>query len=101
MTNDFTLIYFNIWLETFLDCLLDSSQRLISVGEQRAEGLRLTAVQKQIIGVVRSYGSATRERIATESGINLSTVKYNLSVLATRGHLKREGGGRTTSYRLV
>ncbi len=91
----------NIWLEYFLDTLLGASQSLLSLTERQVSSSRLTTVQRQIIDVIKSNGSATREKIVTETGINLSTVKYNLSVLANRGHLKRDGGGRSTSYRLL
>jgi Fic family protein len=91
----------NIWLELFLDTLILASNRLMDTSERNVSSARLTSVQRKIIEVIKSNGSATREKIVTETGINLSTVKYNLSVLASRGHLKRDGGGRTTSYRLL
>ncbi len=91
----------NIWLEFFLDMLVHASQHLLAVTERTVSNARLSQVQRRIIDVIKSSGSATRERIVTETGINLSTVKYNLSVLASRGHLRRDGGGRSTSYRLL
>ena len=91
----------NIWLEFFLDMLVLASQNLLTLTERTVSSARLSSVQRRIIDVIKSSGSATREKIVTETGINLSTVKYNLSVLASRGHLKRDGGGRSTSYRLL
>ena len=91
----------NIWLEFFLDTLIQASNALLDFSERTVNTSRLTGVQRKIMDVVKTNGSATRERIVTETGINLSTVKYNLSVLASRGHLKRDGGGRTTSYRVL
>lgn len=87
-----------IWIEFYLETLCHSAAKALRLCETQLDLSRLSTVQKQILGVVRDHGSATRERIATETGINLSTVKYNLSVLSSKGHLKRQGGGRTTSY---
>lgn len=91
----------NSWLELFLDSLLDCVAELRSSSERTITEAALTSIQKRIIDVVRTNGSVTRERIISETGINVSTVKYNLSVLAMKGHLRREGGGRTTSYRVM
>lgn len=91
----------NVWLELFLDTLIASSNALLDISERQVSSARLTNVQRKIMDVIKANGSATRERIVTETGINLSTVKYNLSVLASKGHLKRDGGGRTTSYRVL
>ncbi len=91
----------NVWLEFFLDSLLDTLEKLIGEHEKMEQTTRLTTVQRRIIDVVKIHGNATREKIAQHTGINLSTVKYNLSILADKGQLKREGGGRTTSYRVL
>jgi Fic family protein len=91
----------NVWLEFFLDSVLQTSETLLHRAEHTVNLSQLTSVQRKIIDVVKTNGSVTRERIVTETGINLSTIKYNLSVLASRGHLKRDGGGRTTSYRVL
>lgn len=88
----------NIWLEFFLEALVLAANNLSDLVEKGVEEQRLTRTQRNIIEIVRSRGPVTRETIVTESGINLSTVKYNLSVLSARGYLKRTGGGRTTSY---
>src|SRR5262249_34865675 len=89
---------FNIWLEFFLEALVSATDQLSETVEKGVEEQRLTRTQKNIIEIIRTRGPVTRETIVTESGINLATVKYNLSVLSARGYLKRKGGGRTTSY---
>jgi hypothetical protein len=86
------------WLELFYEVLIEASSAAVVGSEQQFRELRLTRTQQNIIEIVKTHGSATRETIVTESGINLSTVKYNLSVLSAKGHLRRYGGGRTTSY---
>ena len=91
----------NSWLEFFLQALCVGCQELESVSELTVRQSRLSSIQRDIIEVIRSNGTATRERIVKDTGINISTVKYNLAVLSARGHLKREGGGRSTSYRLL
>jgi Fic family protein len=91
----------NIWLEFFLQALCDSCSQLEEQSNSNLKFARLSSTQKEIIDAIRNSGSATREQIVQDTGINISTVKYNLSILATRGHLKRVGGGRTTSYSLV
>ena len=91
----------NIWLELFADSLREASESVLSDGEKQTEARRLTFVQKRIIEVVKNHGSVSRDKIVNETGINLSTIKYNLSVLADKGHLKRDGGGRGTSYTIL
>lgn len=90
-----------MWLEFFCAALQESAQRLLAFGDRRLSTERLTSVQKRILDVIRSHGPISREHIVSQTGINLSTVKYNLGVLSGRGHLMRLGGGRTTSYRLL
>lgn len=91
----------NVWLECFTELLTFSVQSLLKAHAEKEERTRLTNVQKLIIGVVKNHGTVTRERIAEDTGINLSTVKYNLSVLTERGQITREGGGRSTRYRVI
>ena len=91
----------NIWLDFFLDTLIETTENLWQSCRRDEQLARLSGIQRQIIEVIKEHGSVTRERIATETGINLSTVKYNLSVLSERGHLRRQGGGRTTSYTVL
>lgn len=88
----------NSWLEFFLETLLESANELQRSLQRSNLYARLTTVQKQIIEAVKTNGAASRDHISRETGINLSTVKYNLTVLSRRGHLKRQGGGRTTNY---
>lgn len=87
-----------IWIEFFLDALLCSIEQLVEASRNRTNEAKLTDVQRRIVDAVRNLGSATRDRISSETGINLSTVKYHLTILAAKGHLKREGCGRSTSY---
>ncbi len=91
----------NTWLEFFLDTMLSAGKALQHESELSFSRSRLSKVQEQILTVVKAHGSVTRDRVSKETGINLNTVKYNLSVLAQRGHLRRNGGGRTTNYSLI
>lgn len=88
----------NMWLEFFLGCLSELAAEVLHRHTRHLTQTGLTVVQKQILSVVRNHGVVSRERIVAETGILLSTVKYNLSVLTERGHLQRIGNGRTTSY---
>lgn len=90
-----------IWLEFFSGALQQAAERLLAFGDRRISTERLTSVQKRILEVIKSHGPVSRERIVSHTGLNLSTIKYNLGVLSERGHLRRHGGGRTTSYRLL
>lgn len=90
----------NIWLEFLATSLLELSEETLAREEGKRHAMRLTSVQRRIIEVVRDCGPTTRETIVEQTGLNLSTVKYNLGVLNERGHLARQGGGRSTSYRV-
>ncbi len=100
-TANSTWATINIWLEFFAESLNLAVEELLSAQQQSEETNRLTSVQKRILSVVQASGAATREKIARDTGINISTVKYNLAVLSERGQLKREGGGRGTTYRVL
>lgn len=91
----------NIWLEFFLDALISCREKLLSNTKKQLDFFRLTDVQQRIVDVVKNTGVASREKIVVETGINVSTVKYNLTVLAAKGQLKRDGNGRTTSYSII
>ncbi len=88
----------NIWLEFFFESLALAAEELVSDSLKRTDADHLTTAQKQILELVKNHGAATREAIARQTGLNVSTVKYNLSVLSEKGHLQRHGGGRSTSY---
>lgn len=88
----------NAWLEFFLESLTIACSELLDSLDKSVDDLRLTDVQKQIVEVVRENGPVSRDTIASKTGINVSTIKYNLGVLSERGHLRRQGGGRSTSY---
>lgn len=91
----------NAWLEFFFEALIGAASTLAENYEFRSQRARLTPTQERILELAALHGSISRERVVAETGINLSTVKYNLAALAEMGHLRKEGGGRTTSYRLI
>lgn len=90
-----------LWVEFFVRTLLKCAEDAVSAEERYTNQAVLTETQKQILEVIKNHGAVTRERVVSETGINLSTVKYNLSLLKERGHLKREGGGRSTYYTIL
>ncbi len=89
----------HVWLEFLFKTILESALETTSLHNKQFSEALLSETQRKILETVRTHGVLNRERVVTETGINLSTVKYNLSLLAQRGHLVREGGGRSTSYR--
>lgn len=91
----------NSWLEFFVQIQLKCVESLVEEVTSRSRDQQLNSTQRMIIEVIRDRGIASREAIASASGINVSTVKYNLAVLSRRGLLAREGGGRTTTYKLI
>ena len=91
----------NHWLEFFLSALEQCCRTLQERSKSLDKNSRLTPVQQDIVEVVRSHGSASRDLIVSSTGINTSTVKYNLSLLAAHGVLRRSGGGRSTSYTAI
>lgn len=90
----------NVWLEFFLETLCAACESLEADARSSFEPIALTSVQRKILEVVERRGCVSREQIVLDTGINVSTVKYNLSQLARRGRLLRDGAGRTTSYRV-
>ena len=91
----------NVWLEFFLETLLNSLEDTIKNFETERSKKSLTSNQKRILEFIKISGSSNREMIAEKTGIKVSTIKYNLSVLTTKGFLLRSGKGRATSYRVI
>ena len=90
----------NVWLEFFTSRLLECGVNCYKNEALSANINALSPTQKKILEIIKREGAVSREKVVTETGISSSTVKYNLSQLADRGHLKREGNGRATNYRL-
>jgi Fic family protein len=90
-----------IWLEFFLKTVLETASEVTKNHTQQLSESLLSDTQRKIIEAIRTHGTLNREKVVTETGINLSTVKYHLSLLAEKGHLIREGGGRSTCYRAL
>lgn len=88
----------NIWLEFFLEILILSKDKMANTREQIVAEYRMTDVQKKMFQVIQNEGSLCRSKIVSLTGINVSTIKYNLGVLTKKGLLKQTGGGRSTSY---
>ncbi len=91
----------NAWLELFLGLLSQSAEDLLRECGWEAQRLGLTDTQLAVLAAVREFGTATRDRVSTETGIALSTVKYSLGVLTARGFVRRNGAGRTTNYSAI
>ena len=87
-----------VWLEYFTETLRRTCRSILDYRKKRTQLGQLTSVQRLIVEVVQLKGAASRDAIARETGINVATVKYNLTVLTQKGRLRRHGGGRTTSY---
>ena len=90
----------NAWLEFFASKLFECAANCFEIEKDLADLNSLSLTQKKILEIIRRDGVVSREKVVIETGISSSTVKYNLSQLAERGHLKREGNGRATNYRL-
>jgi len=86
----------NIWLEFFTECLHQSLLQARSLAQKKLR--LLPSSQLEIVRVIKSRGSASREQIVRDTGLKTATVKYNLSQLAEKGLLFRTGGGRSTSW---
>jgi Fic family protein len=91
----------NIWLEFFLETLHESVSKLLEESQTIQRTKRLTEVQQQLLASIRHHGFARRELLSKETGIKLSTVKYNLSVLQSRGLIQLIGAGRTAGYQVA
>jgi len=90
----------NVWLEFFLAAIGACVEEAVATELEAADFSLLTPTQQSIVEAVRLLGSATREQIADSSGVNVSTVKYNLGVLLEKKVLQRYGRGRTTNYQV-
>lgn len=90
----------NAWIEFFSSKLFECATNCFEQDQTIADFNALSATQKRILEIIKREGVVSRERVVSETGISSSTIKYNLSQLAERGHLRREGQGRATNYRL-
>lgn len=90
----------NVWFEFFFDATLEATRNLKEIGETLLDETRLTEIQRKILDVLKSRGTASREHLVTETGIVISTLKYNLNILQERGLVKKDGRSRSTHYRI-
>ncbi|HMO17679.1 MAG TPA: winged helix-turn-helix transcriptional regulator [Oligoflexia bacterium] len=90
----------NIWLELFLKNVFHAALETAgNIGIKTPVNAPLSETQLRILEVIKNHGSLSRDKLVIETGISPSTIKYNLGLLAEKGHLIREGGGRSTYYR--
>ena len=90
----------NFWLEFYLETLIDALKESSEI-QRRTSNIKPNLNQQKILNFVERIGLAKREEIVSATGINIATVKYNLSVLTQRGNLKKAGKGKACSYSLV
>jgi Fic family protein len=89
------------WLVFFLRALKEQKRRLAVKMEREKNTLAiLSELSVKILDRVREHGRVATRDMVRESGASPNTLKATFSALVKKGLLAREGGGRSTWYRL-
>jgi len=89
------------WMLFFLRALREQKRRLAVKVEREKNALApLSALAVQILDHARDHGRVTTSGMVREAGASPNTLKAIFTSLVQKGLLAREGGGRSTWYRL-
>ena len=89
------------WMLFFLRALREQKRRLAVKVEREKNALApLSALAVQILDHVRDHGRVATSDMVREAGASPNTLKAAFTSLVQKGLLAREGGGRSTWYRL-
>jgi len=89
------------WMLFFLRALREQKRRLAVKVEREKNALApLSALAVQILDHARDHGRVTTSGMVREAGASPNTLKATFTSLVQKGLLAREGGGRSTWYRL-
>ncbi len=64
----------------------------------RDKGIRLSDLQHNLLGLIRTDGGPTQQDLAGRLGVSQQTVSYNLRYLSREGLVRVEKDGRATRY---
>jgi Fic family protein len=89
------------WTVFFLRALQEQKRRLeVKVEREKNALTRLSALAVQILDHARDHGRVATRDMVREVGASPNTLKATFTSLVQKGLLAREGGGRSTWYRL-
>ena len=89
------------WTVFFLRALREQKRRLeVKVEREKNALTRLSALAVQILDHARDHGRVATRDMVREAGASPNTLKATFTSLVRKGLLTREGGGRSTWYRL-
>jgi Fic family protein len=89
------------WMLFFLRALREQMRRLAVKVEREKKALTpLSALAVQILDYARDHGRVATREMVREAGASPNTLKVTFSSMVRKGLLTREGGGRSTWYRL-
>lgn len=88
------------WLTFFLRALQQQKRVLEANIQTEHSAVSLPLLAVQILEYVRAHGRVTTRDIVREHGASPNSLKTTFSRLVDKGLLVREGGGRSTWYRL-
>jgi len=89
------------WILFFLRALREQKRRLAVKVEREKNALApLSVLAERILDHARDHGRVTTSDMVREAGASPNTLKATFTSLVQKGLLVREGGGRSTWYRL-
>lgn len=89
------------WILFFLRALREQKRRLAVKVEREKNALApLSALAVRILDHARDHGRVATSDMVREAGASPNTLKATFTSLVQKGLLAREGGGRSTWYRL-
>jgi Fic family protein len=88
------------WLLFFLRALHQQMRALAQKVERERSAVELTDLAVKILDYARTQGRVTTRDMVREHGASANTLKSTFGTLTEKGLLVRQGGGRSTWYRL-
>ncbi len=88
------------WLLFFMRALQQQMRTLAQKVERERSAVKLSALAVKILDYARTQGRVTTRDMVREYGASANTLKSTFGNLVDKGLLVRQGGGRSTWYRL-
>jgi Fic family protein len=88
------------WLLFFMRALQQQMRTLAQKVERERSAVELSDLAAKILDYARTQGRVTTRDMVREHGASANTLKSTFGTLVEKGLLARQGGGRSTWYRL-
>ncbi len=86
------------WISFFLNCMKKQKDNLVQKIEREYKMIKLPALSKQILEIIKEHGQTTISDIQSITNANRNTIKIRLRELVADNYLVKNGRGKGTWY---